>query len=177
MQTPHSRARTLAAGPFLRGSSTSLCAFAAALVAAALGSSCAGHHASRRGDPATASTAFEEGRAARLLEVAGVREPIDAPSRRRFVELADLAACPCPPSKDSLASCAASARALPCAFAPLALRSILRGVLREEPEEEVLARQKARFGPRTALPVLTFDAPCRGPREAPVEIALFSDFE
>jgi protein-disulfide isomerase len=65
-----------------------------------------------------------------------------------------------------------------CERLGFAARSLLRGIASgEESDEEITARLRARFGPRTPVRLELADAACRGPSRGAVQLVVFSDFQ
>jgi predicted DsbA family dithiol-disulfide isomerase len=110
----------------------------------------------------------------RAAEVPAAR--LDEVGRRRLLKLAAEQKCPCPvDSSETLAECVTAKR--PCVRARFAVRAILRGVVRREPDAELSARLVERFGPREPEQIELRGAPCRGADLAPVTLVVWSDFE
>jgi len=128
----------------------------------------------------------EDASARALIRLAEVSpEAIEPGLRRRLLRLASEQRCPCPDVQGTLAECAAegqpasapASRAASCLRGRFAVRAILRGLARNDKDEEIAARLLERFGPREPERVELAQAPCRGRADAPVELVVFSDFE
>jgi protein-disulfide isomerase len=96
---------------------------------------------------------------------------LDSKKRQRLVALVGETACPCKRG-GTLRDCRAS-----CRLAPLAIRTIARGLRRGEPEPRIQARLVERYGPRDPEEIDIGKSPCRGKANAPVTMVLFSDFQ
>lgn len=118
----------------------------------------------------------ERAQAERLVAVAEV-DPgrIKPDQQRRLLRLALETKCPCPGVPGNLAECATAK--VPCLQGPFAVRALLRGVDREEPDAVIVGRLLERFGPREPEAIDLSAAPCRGRDDAPVVLVVFSDFE
>ena len=152
--------------------------------------------ASRSREPAMPPLDTEEaGMVRALVRAAGLDPALELPGPvgRRLLRLARLAPCPCPAGSTpgssptsragSRPSSAAPALTLPrcdvrCERLGFAARSLLRGIASgEESDEEITARLRARFGPRTPVRLELADAACRGPSRGAVQLVVFSDFQ
>lgn len=124
-------------------------------------------------------TASEDTVVRALLQAAEVDAArLDDEQRRRVLRVASEQKCPCPElAAEALTECVTPRPPQRCLRAPFAVRAILRGVLRKEPDEKLTARLLERFGPRDPERVELAGAPCRGEASAPVTMVVFSDFE
>jgi hypothetical protein len=121
----------------------------------------------------------EDALARRLLESAEVPpDRLDPAGRRRLLRIAAEQKCPCPElAGEALSDCVSPRPPQRCPRAPFAVRAILRGVLRQEPDDKLTARLLERFGPRDPERIDLSGSACRGAPRAPVELVVFSDFE
>ncbi len=125
------------------------------------------------GPPLSAS---EEAASRKLVNIAEVDpKRINADQRRRMLRMASGMKCPCEGVPGTLGECAEQ-RAT-CVRGPFAVRSLIRGILRTDPDEKIIARMLERFGPREPEVIKVDGAPCQGPESAPVLMVIFSDFQ
>jgi predicted DsbA family dithiol-disulfide isomerase len=103
-------------------------------------------------------------------------QSVPANQQGRVVRLASEQKCPCPEVHGSLTRCA-TRKEKRCVRAPFAVRSIFRGVAREESDESINNRLMERFGPLDPESVDIDGVPCRGNESAPVVMVIFSDFQ
>jgi hypothetical protein len=124
-------------------------------------------------------TESEDGVVRVLLQAAEVEAArLDDEQRRRLLRVASEQKCPCPElAAEALSECVSPRPPQRCLRAPFAVRAILRGVVRKEPDDKLTARLLERFGPRDPERVELAGAPCRGDAGAPVTMVVFSDFE
>jgi predicted DsbA family dithiol-disulfide isomerase len=121
-------------------------------------------------------SAGEEAAAHKLVKIAEVDpERVNADQRRRMLRMASGMKCPCEGVPGTLGECAEQ-RAT-CVRGPFAVRSLIRGILRADPDEKITARMLERFGPREPEVIKVVGVPCQGPESAPVLMVIFSDFE
>jgi predicted DsbA family dithiol-disulfide isomerase len=118
----------------------------------------------------------EKQQAKKLLEVAEVPESqLDTDAKRRLVRITSEQKCPCSEAGGTLAECAVQKGA--CVRAPFAVRRVARGLTRDEKEQAITTALLERFGPREPEEIKLQDIPCRGSKEAPVTMVVFSDFQ
>jgi protein-disulfide isomerase len=122
-------------------------------------------------EPISDSEAAEARELLQLAEVRADRDPGEV--QRKLVRLCTEQKCPCA-DQGVLSECARGGR---CVRARFAVRSILRGLARDEKEADIAARLLERFGPKEPEKIDLSSAPCRGQADAPAVLVLFSDFE
>lgn len=128
------------------------------------------------GPPLSESERAQAAALIRLAEVDPARLKSD--QQRRLVRLAGEHKCPCPESRGTLGECAETAREKGgCIRAAFAVRAVVRGLVREDSDQEISTRLLERFGPREPEELDLADAPCRGHADAPVTMVVFSDFQ
>jgi predicted DsbA family dithiol-disulfide isomerase len=121
-------------------------------------------------------SATDQAEAARLVKLAEVEEArFNTEQRRRLVRLAGEQKCPCPGVRGTLAECAGDRKR--CIRGPFAVRSIIRGILRDDRDDQITGRLLERFGPREPEVINLRGVPCKGPAAAPVVMVIFSDFQ
>ena len=83
--------------------------------------------------------------------------------------------CPCAEVKEGLAAC--SKKGSGCVRAPYAVRSVARLIKLGGDPDEVAEKMIERFGPLEPERIDLTGIPCRGAKDAPVTMAIYSDFE
>lgn len=94
--------------------------------------------------------------------------------KQRLFAIANETRCPCSTLKTSLRECADPKQ---CVRAPFALRAIAQYLVKEKTNVEISSALVERFTLRTPETIDLSQAPCKGKKDAPVTMVIFSDFQ